>query len=339
MGNYILALGRDLDPTVPVLKAAHISDLDNAELMTYKKVLQINDNLPESSLMAVAEAMHNYPHLKLTFYSHADISRIDWRIFSHVRYLSIGGIGNWKDIDFLEQMPLLESLDLVAPLKCTASLLPIANLSCLKRLSLNGIQKDVNKIVWSNGLDSLGVCVGKLKDAAFLTNIPYIKNLNMGATQLPDYKVISDIAELSVLNLNAMNGFGEEAAVSLQQLRALKLLNISMCAKLKSIDFVAGLQQLKKLRLSSMRIATFHPLGQHETLQVVSTDAEAPTDKSLKGLYHIPSLYIGGRFPKEEIATFRAGFTGKDAFIGGVRLKGGLEANSFIYNSSDVIDV
>lgn len=338
-GNIIFELGRDIDPTIPSLRANHIKDLENGELMALKKVLQINDHLPEASLMAVAEAMHKYPDLRLTFYSHADVTRIDWSVFSHVRHLSIGGKGNWEHINFLEQMPLLESLELIAPLKCKASLLPIENLRQLKRLSLNGIQKDVDKIVWLNGLDSLGLCVGKLKDLAFMANIPFIKNLSISYTQASDYKVLLNTKGLKILNLLGLRGFQEEDAYSLQQIPELKLLTMSRCSKIKSIEFVAGLQQLKKLRLGSMSIYSYDPLYEHETLQVISTHSIEPANKSLKGVYHIPHVYLGGRFPKQEIEAFLAGFTGKDAIIGGVQLKGAMEEYNFIYHVNEVTDV
>ncbi|MCW3466440.1 hypothetical protein [Chitinophaga nivalis] len=336
-GNTIFELGKDIDPDIPTLQANKITDLENTELMAGKQVLQINDELPASSMLAVARAIHQYPHLQLRFYAAANISQIDWPAFAHVRHLSIGGnAGNWTSLNFLEQLPLLETLIIHAPLKCKTSLLPLQKLQQLKRLNLINIQQDLDKIVWANGLDTLGLTVGELKNSGLLTNIPFIKNLCLNFTQLADYKVLAHITGLQVLSLIGLKGFSQQHAAELQHIPALQLLEISRCPKITDIAFTADLQALKKLRLANIKVASFAPLTGHPALQVISTDTVQPDNTALTGVYHIPHVYLSGRFPAEEITRFQSGFTGQDAVIGGALLKGTLKENNFIYHIHQV---
>lgn len=270
---------------------------DLAPLPEHCHTIQFSERLTDDEMRALAEFMTGYPEVRLRVYGGygGSISDLEFlRFFPSVRLFSVDAIYQLPSLDGIRHLsPDLEDLLIGRTRSKGFSLTNLARFTGLRKLYLEGQQKDFDSIGALAGLEDLTLRSITLPDLSPLEPLSKLRSLDIKLGGTKDLRLLPRVGSLEYVELWMIRGLDDVSPLAeVPTLDSFFLQSLKQVTRLPSF---AASPALRHVILQTMKgITDLRPLASAPNLEILAlTDMRHLGPDDLRPFVGHPKLREG----------------------------------------------
>jgi hypothetical protein len=162
------------------------------------------------------------------------------------------GIYNLKNFSFLDRLPKsISSMSLGATRSKKPDLKPIENFKSLKKLYIEGQQRNIDAIGELHGLEELTLRSVSPKNISFIRQLKNLWSLDIKLGGIKDISQLTGLDNLKYLELWQINGLADISVIS--SLTGLQILFLQSLRNISALPDMSELKRLRRVYLETMK--------------------------------------------------------------------------------------